>query len=79
MLRFWGGGSAYVVWEGGGWSGHEEILLIYYLLLIIDYLPFTNLGLLAPGPCCAAASAVAQGYGGQVQICCFSPLRSGLC
>ena len=19
-LRFWGGGSAYVVWEGGGWS-----------------------------------------------------------
>ena len=24
-LRFWGGGSAYVVWEGGGWSGVEEV------------------------------------------------------
>ncbi len=22
-LGFWGGGSAYVVWEGGGWSGGD--------------------------------------------------------
>jgi len=39
-----------LMWYGREVVGvEEEILLIYYLLLIIDYLPFTNLGLLAPG------------------------------
>ncbi len=37
MLRFWGGGSAYVVWEGcswsggGGWSGKLSSLLVIWV------------------------------------------------
>jgi len=54
-----------------GFGGHEEILLIYYLLLIIDYLPFTNMRLLALSPCCAAA------YDMQTEMS-FSP-TGGLC
>ena len=45
-LRFWGGGSAYVVWEGCGWSGVGEVndsgadLDIYRLLAKLDFCTF---------------------------------------
>ncbi len=50
-LRFWGGGSAYVVWEGGGWSGVGEVndsgadMDIYRLLAVYVCL-LANIGVL---------------------------------